>query len=105
MSERTIFPNAPITEALIDIFVELPSEINLQLLNAFHDEIKGQYPKKQERVIWKGEVKYKEGEAPEISSPPSGGPIGYLFKSSDGKQIAQARFDGFTVNIYPNLVH
>jgi uncharacterized protein (TIGR04255 family) len=98
MSDRTIFPHAPITEALIDIFVELPSETSLDLLNDVHDEIKEKYPKKEQRVIWKGEVKYKEGEIPEISSPSSGGPIGYLFKSLDGKQIAQARLDGFTVN-------
>ena len=98
MSERTIFPRAPITEALIDIFVELPHESTLDTLSSFHDEIKDKYPSKQERVIWKGEVKYREGQVPEISSPSSGGPLGYLFKSLDGKQIAQARLDGFTVN-------
>jgi len=98
MPDRTIFPHAPITEALIDISIELHSETNLELLNTIHDEIKDKYPKKEQRVIWKGEVKYKEGEIPEISSPSSGGPIGYLFKSPDGKQIAQARLNGFTVN-------
>lgn len=96
MGERIVFPNAPITEALLDIQVVMPKNTDLSRLATFHDAVKESYPNKRERKSWKGGFQIKEGH-PEILEP-QGGPDGYLFASSDGKQIVQARLDGFTFN-------
>jgi hypothetical protein len=40
LSEYTTFPNAPITEALLDIRVELPEGIDIARLESFHKDFK-----------------------------------------------------------------
>ncbi|MBM4125009.1 MAG: TIGR04255 family protein, partial [Nitrospira sp.] len=97
MSNFTRFPRAPITEALLDIRVKLPPQIDLIRLATFHDTVKDRYPSKQERVSWQGGFQITPGTGPEML-PSSGGPDGYLFPSADGRQIVQARLDGFTFN-------
>ena len=49
MNEYTVFPNAPITEALLDIRVELSKDINLETLEKFYDQndIKERFPVKK----------------------------------------------------------
>lgn len=99
MNNYTNFPNPPITEAILDIQVELPDNINLETLEKFHDydDIRERFPVKQERKTFTGKVEFSpEGN---ISSlPPSGGTDGYLFRSHSEKKIVQARLDGYTFN-------
>lgn len=90
------FPNAPITEALLDIRVTLPAQTDLAKLATFHDAIKQQYPSKQERLAWRGQLEVKASPVPEVSQSATGEPDGYLFTSVDGRQVVQARLDGFT---------
>ena len=97
MADWPRFANAPITEALLDIRAKLPSGVDLTRLAAFQDVVKDLYPARRERFSWRGGFQIKPGEAPEVLHP-SGGPDGYLFTSKDGKQIVQARLDGFTFN-------
>jgi uncharacterized protein (TIGR04255 family) len=97
VAERTIFPNAPITEALLDIRAQLPAQANLAQLATYHDSVKDLYPTKRERHSWQGGFKLNPpGDIEVLQS--QGGPDGYLFTSTDGKQIVQARLDGFTFN-------
>lgn len=96
MVEPTRFPNAPITEALLDIRVKLPLQTDLAKLAAFHDTIKQRYPAKQERVSWRGHIEIKASPVAQVSQSAAGGPDGYLFTSVDGRQVVQARLDGFT---------
>jgi uncharacterized protein (TIGR04255 family) len=96
MVEVIHFPNAPITEALIDIRVKLPPQTNLAKLAVFHDAIKQRYPAKQERVSWRGHIEVKASPVAQVSQSAAGGPDGYLFTSVDGRQVVQARLDGFT---------
>jgi uncharacterized protein (TIGR04255 family) len=96
MVEATRFPNAPITEALLDIRVTLPAQTDLAKLATFHDSIKQKYPSKQERLAWRGHVEIKASPVPEVSQSATGGPDGYLFTSVDDRQVVQARLDGFT---------
>src|SRR3990167_5750912 len=98
MSELIRFPHAPITEALLDIRVKLPAQIDLTRLTTFHDAVKDRYPLKRERTSWHGGFQLKPGTGPEMLASSSGGPDGYLFTSADGRQIVQARLDGFTFN-------
>jgi uncharacterized protein (TIGR04255 family) len=96
MVETTRFPNAPITEALLDIRVTLPAQTDLAKLATFHDAITQQYPSKQERLAWRGQLEIKASPVPEVSQSATGEPDGYLFTSVDGRQVVQARLDGFT---------
>ncbi|NGZ02642.1 MAG: hypothetical protein CV090_06295 [Nitrospira sp. WS238] len=91
------FRNPPITEALIDIRVELPSGVELSHLEKLHDEIRLQYPTKKLRHRWEGKVEFKEGTSP-VSETKDLGPDGILFWSTDEKQLVQFRLDGFTFN-------
>lgn len=87
-------PRAPIVEAILDIRVELPREATIGRLEELGELIKTDYPTKRIRRRWEGELKFEEGqmlargESPEID--------GFLFWSSDEKQVTQFRLDGFT---------
>jgi uncharacterized protein (TIGR04255 family) len=96
LSEYTIFSNAPITEALLDIRVELSKDVDLHKLSSFHDFIKERFPKKQERVSFEAGFQMSP-EGPTVL-PTSKKPDGYLFRSSAENKIVQARLDGFTFN-------
>lgn len=86
------YENAPITEALIDIRVEpLPASM-LPALEALHESVKDQYPEKDQRVVFQGEITVGE----QVGAVARQAPLGYAFRSKDGKQIFQARLDGFT---------
>lgn len=83
------YENAPITEALIDIRVELLPTSKLPILEGLHGLVSGQYPDKQQRLYVQGEFSF--GAASSQAHP-----IGFTFRTKDGKQIFQARLDGFT---------
>ncbi len=96
MAEYPLLRNAPITEALIDIRVKILSDFNVEQFQSLHDAIATQYPDKKKRHKWEGKLELKNG-ASQISA--STETIdGYLFTSADGKQIFQAKIDGFTFN-------
>lgn len=87
------YENAPITEALIDIRVELPiGETGLQLLETVHDRVKHRYPGKKKRIYVTGQ--FSAGD--EVGASASQTLMGFSFSSEDGKQVFQARRDGFT---------
>ena len=96
MVESIQFPNAPITEALLDIRVKLPVQTDLKTLATFQDAIKLRYPLRQERLAWRGQIEIKSTPVTHVSQSAAGGPDGYLFTSNDGRQVVQARLDGFT---------
>jgi uncharacterized protein (TIGR04255 family) len=94
MTEPQRLPKAPIVEAVLDISAALPEMVDLSSLATFQDRLGRQYPTKQVRHAWSGRIELKGHGPPETKS--SGGPIGYLFTSGDGKQVVQARRDGFS---------
>lgn len=91
-----VLKNAPITEAVIDIRVKLPSSTNIESIDLLFGKIKEQYPVRQEHRVSEFSLELK----------PSGDPIktaksavnGYRYISADKKQIVQARLDGFTMS-------
>lgn len=89
------FPNAPIVEALLDIRAALPDSVDLEQLAKFQGMLGDKYPTKEIRSHWTGKLQVKQSGEPAVTQS-SGGPLGYLFKSSDGLNVVQARKDGFT---------
>lgn len=95
MAEWERFPNAPITEALLDIHVTFPSPVELARLESFHEAIREHYPVKQARVRWHGQVRLEQDA---VQQAVKREPDGFMFKSSDGQRVVQVRRDGFTFN-------
>lgn len=95
--DKLPFPNAPITEAVLEIRVERDKKIDSNILLDFYSHIKVQFPNKQERRQWESKVEFKIGEPPQLSAS-SGNIEGYLLKTNDGKKIVQARPNGFCFN-------
>jgi uncharacterized protein (TIGR04255 family) len=91
-----VFPKAPITEALIDIGVQLPESVSLTDLEKLHSHIKGEYPDKKPRNLWEEKVELKEDGAPHTETRIQ--KLGYLFTRADRTQVVQFRLDGFTFN-------
>jgi uncharacterized protein (TIGR04255 family) len=86
------YANAPITEGLIDIKVNLPSDIDLSSFDAFFERVKDKYPTRQDRKLFEGTF----STVPRVEAAAKETKIGYLFRSADGKRVLQARLDGFT---------
>jgi uncharacterized protein (TIGR04255 family) len=95
MTEYTIFPNAPIVEAILDIRVKLPGDITLTDLLPFHDSIKQRFATKKERKFLKGGFALLPEPRATVDDS---GTDGYFFESSSEKKVVQARLDGFTFN-------
>lgn len=96
--DKLPFPNAPITEAVLDIRVEKVGKIDLSALLDFHSPIKDLFPNKQERRKFESGVQFKIGTLPQFSASSSSVVEGYLFKNMDGNKIVQATISGFSFN-------
>lgn len=97
MKKYSVYPNAPITEALIDIRIESPKNVTLEKLENVFDSIKDTFPiKKQSLTCSTGFTKSSNGNL--IPIPPSEEINGFHFTTQDGKKIVQFRLDGFTFN-------
>jgi uncharacterized protein (TIGR04255 family) len=86
------YERAPITEALIDIRVELPPSTTAKTLEALHGRVKERYPTKTERVYVAGQFSSGVG----VGAIAQRILMGFAFGTEDGKQVFQARLDGFT---------
>jgi uncharacterized protein (TIGR04255 family) len=88
------YKKPPITEAIIDLRVELPPEIGLAELKNTHSGEEAAYPKVEPRHVAFGQMQI----GAQVSATAGSQQIGYLFHSGDGKQIYQARLDGFAMS-------
>lgn len=95
MSKWPHLPKAPITEALIDIRVQLPAGSDMNRMSRFRDDVRADYPNCRERRQCRGLLTFTRGEPPRMETG-SEGPDGYLLASMDNVQVVQARLDGFT---------
>lgn len=91
-----VLKNAPITEAVIDIRVKLPSSTDIKSIDSLFDKIKSHYPTRQEQTVSEFSFGLKPGEDPVKASKLHVN--GYRYISADHKQIVQARLDGFTMS-------
>lgn len=91
-----VLKNAPITEALIDIRVKLPSTTDVKSIDFLFEKIKSQYPVRQEQRVSEFSFEMKPDEDPIKASKLRIN--GYRYVSADQRQIVQARLDGFTMS-------
>ena len=97
MTEYEIFPNAPITEAVLDIKVQLPKETEVENLERLYDTIKDIFSKKEKKRFFSSKIKLpKEGEPDELQQ--ASGTLGYLFSSPEEKKVVQSLITGFAFN-------
>ncbi len=91
MDTHEHYTRPPITEALIDIRVQLPQSFALEDLARVGAE-QSDYPKKSRR----GEVQWEVSIGSSLSTSATNTPLGFVFSSEDGHRAFQARLDGFT---------
>lgn len=90
----THYSKAPLTEAVLDIRVELPGEITLQELKDVQIGEEEKYPRREDCFIVVGQMSV----GTQVGASAKQTPNGYRFVSQDNRQIFQARVDGFTFN-------
>ena len=86
------YENAPITEALIDVRVDLPMDVTLERLEGIHSQIKTLYPAKKKQINFQS--RFSAGD--EIGAVTRQSVVGFAFSTENGKHVFQARLDGFT---------
>lgn len=91
-----VLKNAPITEAVIDIRVKLPSSADVKSIDLLFNKIKEHYPTREEQRVSELSFELKPNEDPIKASKSR--IHGYRYISVDKKQIFQARMDGFTLS-------
>lgn len=92
MQARKYYSRTPITEAVIDIRVELLPEVQPDFLVQVQSSIQAEYPERENMFILEGLMMVGDSVAARANQSQ----IGYRFVSSDHKQILQTRLDGFT---------
>jgi uncharacterized protein (TIGR04255 family) len=88
--------NAPITEALIDIRVELPSDVDIAALHRFYEGLEDRFPKIDQRMSMSATLDLKQPDGGLKGNAPK--PDGYMMRSEEKALVVQARLDGFTIN-------
>jgi uncharacterized protein (TIGR04255 family) len=88
----THYKNAPITEALIDVRVELRAEFEFEQLHAIKSLVANEYPREELVTMATARISF----GPEVHSSTQHKKIGLKLWSVGDKQVFQARLDGFT---------
>ncbi len=92
-----VFPNAPITEAVLDIRVEPHPSLDLTKLGAIHDRVVSRFPDQQGITDFEaGIVVAPEGG--QTITQTSARPLGFLLRSGDQTKVTQITRTGFTFN-------
>jgi len=89
----------PVTEAIIDIRVELPENFKVNEFEKLKDQLVNEYPESKEIHVWKGRFELNP-EKPLIP-PKHLGAQGISLKSKDRSNVTQFRVDGFTFSRLP----
>lgn len=95
MTSPLHFPNAPITEAVLDLRVRLRDETVFEDLAQFADAVADDYPEKRIRAHVQATIQFDQ-KTKVVQTEKVTSKNGYLITSRDGRQIVQGRLDGFT---------
>src|SRR5271169_4831080 len=86
------YKSSPITEAVIDIRLELRPEFKPEYLEPISTRISGPYPKREDLNLFQGQFTVGVGATSTQAK------LGYLYRSVDGKFVLQTRTNGFTLS-------
>ncbi len=95
MPERTHYSRAPITEAVIDLRVAQAQEFSVEDLASVRDAIADRYPRQE--TTYSGQVNIPVGGPAQVETLHQH--TGFRFTDQDGRQIFQARADGFAFSV------
>lgn len=96
MEPNRHYPNAPITEALIDIQVQYAAPITLEKLREFGETLKGEFPHVTSRNIVEALLTANPDQPAATKFDSKQSTVGYMWLSPDKKDVFQGRLDGFT---------
>lgn len=98
MAKQQHLSKAPITEALIDMRVTLPTQTrDIKHLTGLDEKFLNQYPDKKTIQEFQYKVELGLSHAEEASS----NPIGFRYTSADSTQVIQATLSGLTFSRLP----
>ena len=88
--------HAPITEALLDLRVQLPGAFGESALEEFRGRVRASFPEERPIKRVQAQLAFGDGGAGLTTAAPEA--IGSIFWSSSQKRAVQARIDGFSVD-------
>jgi uncharacterized protein (TIGR04255 family) len=86
------YDKAPITEALIDIRVELSSQMRFEELHGIRQYVSHDYPREETRNLGEGIIQF----GPSVQASAQQKPWALMFRNRNNNQVLQVRLDGFT---------
>lgn len=92
MTKYETFPNAPITEAILEIMVDLPKEFPVENLLKFPKPIKIRFQKLITKRYFQAKFNFR-GDVTVL--PDEQKVLGYELHSDEEKKVLQSRLDGF----------
>ncbi len=92
MSNELHFDRSPLTEAVIEIRVQMPSGVSLENLAALQAGQENDYPTRRDRLFVEGQFSTDPQVPPAVGNRLH---VGYDFVSADERQIVQVRLDAF----------
>lgn len=95
------YPQPPIQEAILDIFVTLPVEANIESMRDFAKAIAPGFPDQKPRYQFASNIKFNLEDASQSSADAVTSQLGWIFRSVEKERAVQARVDGFTFNRMP----
>lgn len=98
MAKRIHYPNAPITEATIDLRVVQSEKFSIEDLMEIRALVADSYPNEESEFVLSGEVHVKE-DRPLLTQKTTNWHSGFRFTSRDEQRVFFARLDGFALSI------
>lgn len=95
MSERAHYSRAPITEAVIDLRVAQAQEFSVEDLVSIRDALVDSYPRQDN--LYTGQVNIPVGQPAQVETLQQH--TGFRFVDQGGRQVFQARTDGFSFSV------
>ena len=92
MGKARKYPKAPITEAIINLHVQPAERTSVADVARCHEGEEGSYPNRKDIQIAKGLIEV----GPRVSTAVSAQHVGFMYTSSDQKQVYQVTLDGFS---------
>lgn len=83
---------APIVEAIIEVRLDPNPDLNIEMLKAFHGEIRKEFPTAEERRLLEGKLSFDPKTIVQTSAQSV---VGFSYKSEDGLNVAQFMLNSF----------